>query len=100
MLSNKMLSESQKVEPKYASLRSRIISEGEDVNFKLIDNVLYKVEKIFDQMSFKLCIPSFIALDILTNEHLKNNQHMWIKALTDRSILNVIPLTFTRKPPE
>ena len=72
-----MIAELQKVEPKYASVKSRLISGGEDENFKLINLV-------FDQMSYKLCLPSFIAQDILTNEHLRNNSHLSIKPLTDR----------------
>ena len=39
---------------------------------------------VFDQISYRLCIPSFIAQDILTNEHLRNNGHLSIKTLTDR----------------
>ena len=38
-------------------------------------------------MSYKLCLPSFVAQDILTNltnEYLRNNHHMSIKPLTDR----------------
>ena len=73
-----MLEELQKIEPKYVLLKSKLISGGEDENFKLINNILYKTEKVFDQMSYRLCLPSFIAQDILTNEHLRNNSHLSI----------------------
>ena len=83
-LSNKMIEELQRIEPKYVLLKSNLTSGGVDENFKLINNILYKTEKIFDQMSYKLCLPSFVAQDILTNEHLRHNQHLSIKPLTDR----------------
>ena len=39
---------------------------------------------VFNQESYKLCLPSFVAIDILSNEHLRNNCHLPIKPLTDR----------------
>ena len=54
-LSNKMLEELQSIEPKHVLLKSKLISGGEDENFKLINKILYKTEKDFDQMSYKLC---------------------------------------------
>ena len=79
-----MLQDLQDTEPKYVLLKSKLISGVEDKNFQLVNKILYKTEMVFDQMSYKLCLPSFIAQDILTNEHLRNNNHMSIKPLTDR----------------
>ena len=41
-LSNKMLEELQETEPKYVSLKSKLISGVEDKNFQLINKILYK----------------------------------------------------------
>ena len=55
-----------------------------DKNFQLIDKILYKIDMVFDQVSFKLCLPAFLAQDILQNEHIRHNSHMSIKPLTDK----------------
>ena len=67
-LSNKMLQELQEADPKYASLKSKLISGLEDKNFKLVNKILYKTEMVFDQLSYKLCLPSFVAMDILNRQ--------------------------------
>ena len=62
----------------------KLILGQEDKNFKLVNKILYKTEMVSDQVSYKLCLPSFVAIDILSNEHLRNNCHLPIKPLTDR----------------
>ena len=71
-LSNEMLQNLQEAEPVYNSIKSKLILGQEDKNFKLVNKILYKTEMVFDQVSYKLCLPSFVAIDILSNEHLRN----------------------------
>ena len=83
-LSSEMLRNLQEAEPVYNSIKSKLILGQDDKHFKLINKILYKKEMVFDQESYKLCLPSFVAIDILSNEHIRNNCHLPIKPLTDR----------------
>ena len=83
-LSSEMIQNLQEAEPVYNTIKSKLISGQEDQHFKLINRILYKKVMVFDQESYKLCLPSFVAIDILQSEHLRNNCHLPIKTLTDR----------------
>ena len=83
-LDSDMIQNLQQAEPIYNTIKTKLISGQGDPNFKIINKILYKKVSVFDQESFKLCLPSFVATDILRNEHLKNNSHLPIKPLTDK----------------
>ena len=78
--------------PTYNKMKIKLASGQQDKNFQVINKILYKKVSIFNQDSFKLCLPSFVANDILNIEHLRNNSHLSIKPLTDRfSYLFYVP---------
>ena len=61
-------------------------------DFVLINRVLYKKVLICSQESHQLCLPTFLATDILQSEHLQNSHHLQVKPLTDRfSCLFYVP---------
>ena len=70
-----------------------VLSSGKkDQDFELFSKVLYKKAFIFNQVCYKLCLPTFLAKDILQIEHLRNSHHLQIKPLTDRfSYLFYVP---------
>ena len=76
-----MIQDLQDTESKYVVLKSKLVSGVVDKNFQLINKILYETDMVFDQVSYKLCLPAFVAQDILQNEHVRNNSHM---SITDK----------------
>ena len=58
-LSSKLIQDLQDTEPKYVVLKSKLVSGVVDKNFLLINKILYKIDMVFDQVTYKLCIPLF-----------------------------------------
>ena len=83
-LSSAMIENLQDSEPAYSKMKLKLTSGQKDQDFEIINKVLYKKDLIFNQESYKLCLPTFLAKDILQIEHLRNSYHLQIKPLTDR----------------
>ena len=79
-----MLENLQNSEPAYSNMKSKLESGQIDENFVLINRILYKKVLICSQETHQLCLPTFLATDILQSEHLRNSQHLQVKPLTDR----------------
>ena len=91
-LSSAMIENLQESEPAYCKMKLKLASGQQDQDFEVFNTVLYKKVLIFNQESYKLCLSTFLANDILQIEHLRNSQHLPIKPLTDRfSYLFYVP---------
>ena len=82
-LSSAMIENLQESEPTYNKIKLKLAYGQKDQDFEVINKVLYKKVLIFNQESYKLCLPTFLAKDILQIEHLRNSHHLQIKPLTD-----------------
>ena len=47
-----------------------------DSKFILRNNVLFKESIIYDQVIYRLCLPQFLALEVLTKLHFRNSAHL------------------------
>ena len=83
ILSASKLKEMQMTEPLFSTKFAELIDGKSDPCFEIHRGILYKTEDIFGEKAFKLCVPSFIAHDMLRQAHYKEEKHCSPKALVD-----------------
>ena len=83
ILSATKLKEIQVTEPLFSSKFADLVDGKQDPCFEVHKGILYKTEDIYGEKAFKLCVPSFMAQDMLRQAHYKDEKHCSAKALVD-----------------
>ena len=75
----------QKSEPKFSTIFEKLQTDVHQTNdYALIEGILYKIRTVYGQKAIRLCIPSFVGNQVLSNLHHNNSAHPSIDNLLNQ----------------